>query len=80
MLGDKIIEFNGDYWHANPKIYKKDYINKTLNLTAYEIWKKDEKRKKYIQKQGYQLYVVWESDYKNDPENTIKKCIEFLTS
>ncbi len=80
MLGDKIIEFNGDYWHANPKIYKKDYINKTLNLTAYEIWKKDEKRKKYIQKQGYQLYVVWESDYKNDPENTIKKCLQFLTS
>ena len=45
-----------------------------------EIWKKDEKRKKYIEKQGYKLYVVWESDYKKEPENTIKKCLQFLTS
>lgn len=26
-INDKIIEFNGDYWHCNPKLYEEKYYN-----------------------------------------------------
>lgn len=32
------------------------------------------------EKYGYKYLVVWESEYKNNPEGTIKKCLQFLTS
>ena len=76
----KIIEFNGDYWHANPKIYDKTFINKTNGHTAKEIWSHDKSKIKYAQKHGYEVYTVWESDFRNDPNNVIKKCMSFLTS
>ena len=31
-----------------------------------------------IIKDGYELLVIWESDYTLDPDKTIIKCIEFL--
>lgn len=80
MFENKIIEFNGDYWHANPKIYDKNYVNKTTGHVAKDIWKKDANKRKYAEKKGYKIYTVWESDYKNNPKDTINKCIEFLTS
>ena len=33
-----LIEYNGDYWHANPTKYKADYFNHKKNKTAQEIW------------------------------------------
>ena len=80
MFENKIIEFNGDYWHTNPKIYDKNYVNKTTGLVAKDIWKKDANKRKYAEKKGYKIYTVWESDYKNNPKDTINKCIKFLTS
>ena len=76
----KIIEFNGDYWHANPKIYDKTFINKTNGYTAKELWARDKSKIKYAQKRGYEVYTVWESDFRNNPDAVIKKCMSFLTS
>ena len=77
---NKIIEFNGDYWHCNPRKYKEDYINKTTKMTAKEIWKKDEEKKRIAEKFGYHIYYVWEMDYKKDPSSELIKCIKFLQS
>ena len=44
---NKCIEFNGDYWHANPKIYNaEDVINfpGKRNIKAKDIWDKEKKR------------------------------------
>jgi hypothetical protein len=77
----KIIEFNGDYWHANPKKY---HSNETITLkggrTAKEIWEADAKKIALAEANGYQVKVVWESDYKKNPEIVIKECIEWLKS
>lgn len=36
----KIIEYNGDFWHANPKIYNEsDVVHK--NKVAKDIWNYD---------------------------------------
>ena len=58
-----IIEFNGDYWHCNPKKYLPDYIHPHKKKTAKDIWEEDEKRIDKIKKFGYNLEVIWESDF-----------------
>lgn len=75
----KVIEFNGDYWHANPIIYKAhDIIHKDKNITANDIWIKDKKRLDNIKLLGYDVMVVWEKDFRIDSDIVIKKCKEFL--
>jgi len=74
----KIIEFNGDYWHCNPNIYNEDYFNKRKSLTAKQIWKYDSEKTNTANKYGYQVLHIWENYFKNNPEEVIKKCIEFL--
>lgn len=60
------IEFNGDYWHANPKSYDKNFIVKQCNATAEEIWQRDEDRYKILKEEfGIKTYVIWESEYYN---------------
>ena len=75
---DKIIEFNGDYWHCNPKIYSRDFVNKRLNMTAEDIWNKDHIKEECAIRNGYKYLVVWELDYNQDPQHIINKCKEFL--
>ena len=74
----KIIEYNGDYWHCNPQIYSSDYIHKTTKLTAAEIWKKDADKINTAKKYGYDVLVVWESEYLLNKDYVIEKCINFL--
>ena len=60
------IEFNGDYWHANPKKFNEDYINTFIGLTAKEIWQKDEERYKVLEEEfGIKTYVIWEDECNN---------------
>ncbi len=74
----KIIEFNGDYWHCNPDLYEANYFNKNKGLTANEIWNYDLEKLKTAKKYSYQVLVIWESEWLNYPNETIKKCIDFL--
>lgn len=74
----KIIEFYGDYWHCNPKIWKEDTYNKTLHKTAKEKWEYDKQRIKKIEDLGYTVKIVWESDFIDNEEKVIQECKEFL--
>ena len=76
----KIIEFNGDYWHMNPNIYKANDINKTKKLTAQEVWDFDKRKMKCAEEHGYKVLYIWESEYNESRSAVIKKCMEFLTS
>jgi G:T-mismatch repair DNA endonuclease (very short patch repair protein) len=69
-----IIEYNGDYWHCNPKKYDKDYFNVKKNKYAWELWKYDKKKLELIKNFGYNLEVVWEDEYTSD-KTIIKKII-----
>jgi hypothetical protein len=81
VLFNKVIEFNGDYYHANPHLYKSDdFIQKYSNgKYAKEIWNYDEKRLTAIKNAGYEVKVIWESDYYTNPEKILEECVEFLT-
>lgn len=74
----KIIEFNGDYWHMNPLKYNPDDYNNSLDLTAKEIWELFDKKINVAKNNGFTTFVVWESDWDNDKNEVIDKCIKFL--
>lgn len=78
---NKIIEYNGDFWHANPKKYKRCDVLRLPNntTTAEKIWKKDQDKIQFAQDQGYEVLIVWESEIKKNKEEVLTKCIRFLT-
>jgi G:T-mismatch repair DNA endonuclease (very short patch repair protein) len=62
-----VIEYNGDYWHCNPKKYPADYrvpFPRPRLKTAQDIWKRDSFKKYLAQKAGCKILIIWESDYK----------------
>jgi len=63
------IEFQGDYWHANPKLYNKtDMIGKKY---AHEIWEKDAIKKQILIDENVIFYDVWEKDFNETKDSII---------
>lgn len=60
-----IIECFGDYWHCNPNKYNQNYYNKSVHLTAREIWEKDQKRINLFKENGYDVEIIWENSNRN---------------
>jgi len=69
---DKIIEFYGDYWHFNPKLYSSEQNNVKCKR-EYDL-----NRLNYLRSQGFQIHVVWEHDYKKNKIKILNECLEFL--
>ena len=76
----KIIEFFGDYWHANPRKYKANDLIRRKETTAEMIWEKDRDKLNLMKDAGYEVLVIWEYDYNHDKAGTVVKCLEFLNS
>lgn len=74
----KCIEFNGDYWHCNPNKYSSDFKIIQTNKTAAEIWAADKNKQILLNSRGYELMIVWESDWKADKMKILEDCITFL--
>mgnify|MGYP002128712951 FL=1 len=79
----KAIEFNGDYWHANPVFYKScDLINFPGNrrVVAQDVWNADSTRMKYIRQHPCvdDCMIVWEHDFVSQPHLIIEKCVKFI--
>lgn len=77
-LKNKIIEFNGDYYHMNPTLYENNSYNKLKKKFAYEIWNYDEEKIKVAKDKGYQIFVVWEHDFLKNQEELFKNISKFL--
>lgn len=67
---NKVLEFHGDYWHGNPKLYNPDNRNDFNNKTFGELYQKTLEKKKIIINMGYNYEEIWESDW-----NKMKKTI-----
>jgi len=74
----KIIEYNGDYWHCNPNKYDKYHYHKRKHKYAHDIWESDSKKINYAGRLGYIVLVIWESEWKENKQQVIDKCREFL--
>ena len=65
-----IIECDGDYWHANPKIYNSSNLTKTQITNV----KRDKFKDIYLAKKGWKVFRFFELDiHKN-----FKNCIDIL--
>ena len=78
-VGNKIIEYYGDFWHSNPKICSPDFVNPRTKLTASNKWIQDQEKINFAQNQGYEVLVIWESDFTQNKEEVLNKCVQFLT-
>ena len=76
-----IVEINGDKWHANPLKYDSQQIISTgrTSFKAEDKWVADANRISYLELQGYQVIVVWESDDLERKRIEVEKSIGQLT-
>lgn len=76
-----VIEFLGDYWHANPNKYKlDDIINRHgTYVNVNSIWEADESRKNIIKEAlNNPIYIeIWESDWNENPGKIIEKILKY---
>lgn len=77
----RAIEFNGDYWHCNPKKYPPNYYHHHGQTTAEIIWENDKKKIDLLETaRGIPVLVVWESDFLQNPSETIERCVKWIQS
>lgn len=69
-----IIEFQGDYWHGNPK----RYLNEDLSVYQLDKMKKDDIEREFCKQNGIKLIEVWESDFNDEEEAIVKMLREEL--
>lgn len=72
-----IIEYFGDYWHANPDIYENNEIVHS-GKTAKEIQVQDQMRIQKFEKNGYFVEIVFQSDYNKNRELVLDRIISIL--
>jgi hypothetical protein len=73
---NKIIEHNGTYIHADPRVTSAK--KKIYNTTAEAKWKLDKMILDSLEKDGYKILVIWYDDIMNDFENVTKKIQKFV--
>jgi hypothetical protein len=66
-----VIEFFGDYFHANPNFYRPN--QKLLGGTAEQKWQKDKLRLESITEKGYNIVKVWENDWNKFKQKLTEK-------
>lgn len=74
--GKIVVEFYGDYFHANPKKHKADEYILKKEMTAQELWQVDAHRKEQLENAGYKVLVVWQNDYRTNKENCLDDMVE----
>lgn len=62
-----IVECHGSYWHCDPRKYDRDYFHEKKGMLASEVWACDIKRLTTFQDLGYNVFVLWEDDFKCTP-------------
>jgi G:T-mismatch repair DNA endonuclease (very short patch repair protein) len=73
-----IIEYFGDFYHCNPTIYQEDYFNPKIKKTAKEVWELDKIRIENFQNNGYNVIIIWEKDFKENPSKAINLIKTYL--
>jgi len=81
-----VIEFQGDYWHANPQKYDKDDVlefktsifeNRKKKIKALELWEYDKCKRNFICKAlNNPIYLeIWENDYRKNPNKILQEIL-----
>lgn len=63
-----IYEYDGDYYHGNPKIYDSNDWNRVCKKTFGELYQKTLNKKEHCLVNGYNFKSIWESDWEKGIE------------
>jgi hypothetical protein len=77
-INDCIIEFNGTYWHYDPRKYDEHFYDEIRGVYAREIWDRDKEKLSLAETAGFRTYVVWQIDWESTPEEAIKGVRRFI--
>ena len=71
------IEFNGNYWHANPELYEANHIFSYWDnkMTAQEVWNKDKLKYDILINEGFTVNIIWEKNYRDNKEKIINEYV-----
>ncbi|XP_053390294.1 uncharacterized protein LOC128553199 [Mercenaria mercenaria] len=74
-----VLEFHGDFWHGNPKLYSSSTVNPVNKLTV-ELYQNTLTKQKYIEEIGYTYVSIWESEFEKElkENNEMRTFIEQL--
>lgn len=70
------LEYNGTYYHADPRVYKPTWFNKRMKKTAHEIWEVDAKKLNFLRDLGFRVDVFWQLD---DHDAEVDRVVKLLT-
>jgi len=48
-------------------------------MYAKERWYNDKIRVEFTESLGYQILTIWESEWRKFPDDTLDKCLKFLS-
>lgn len=68
-----IYEFNGDYYHGNPAVFKPEDYNETCKKTYGELYERTLLKEKLLKEAGYNVTSIWENDFKKKLKNDKRK-------
>lgn len=57
---------------------KDDKPNPFSDLSANDLWQIDKNKQNIAKSLGYEILVIWESDYYKMPKVILNKCLIFL--
>jgi protein-arginine kinase activator protein McsA len=60
-----VFEFQGDFWHGNPKYYPRDAFNPITKSTFGELFERTQHKKSTIVALGFSFVEIWERDWRN---------------
>lgn len=63
-----VYEYYGDFFHGNPKFYKKDDINPRSKKTFGQLYQNTKTREKRIEDAGYIVQYIWDSDFREQQD------------
>lgn len=82
IKNNKIIEINGDKWHANPFFYEEDdiIIMPGTERTAKEIWERDDIKIQVAKNNNFSTLVLWENEINNNFSKIQKEVLNYATN
>tara|TARA_B100001778_G_C18178259_1_gene445698 strand:- start:62 stop:598 length:537 start_codon:yes stop_codon:yes gene_type:complete len=58
-----ILEYHGDFYHGNPKLFNEEEMNARTKTTFGELYQNTLEKERFCQEQGYEYLSIWESEW-----------------
>jgi len=73
------IEFQGTYWHMDPRKYNEHDINKCKG-SAQKIWERDARKSKLCKEKEIDLMIIWELDWNSKKEEIKNDILQYISN